>query len=390
MNLLRAVGLLGVLLLVLGVGSAVAVDVDGDGIATYQEFGETNPLVADTDDDDLDDGRERAFGADPTTPDTDGDGLTDGEEYWGTSGYEVGVDPETTPFDWERSDPTDVDTDGDGIEDGVEVDRQMDPTATDSDGDSLPDAREIAGPTDPTRADTDGDNLLDGWEVRGETDSGADISGADPLRKDAFVHVLYLEGADRDLSPGVFGQVAAWFAGMPVENPDGETGIDVHVASEQRLDRSIDVWVRDDGSTTAGVSGFMSMREFYNRETIGEKTGSHFLVVIAGEDVPVRGSGNAGGTKVSLIRKWTGSGETRYARIITHEMLHNMVRRIGGNDCNGKLHTCEGFLSYTDDTYLSSAATEKLNQNGFADPVYRDQMDAETCEDTIYEPELCD
>jgi hypothetical protein len=378
------------LVVAVGTGSALVLDVDGDGIPTHEEYGETDPFASDTDGDGLDDDQESAFGSDPTKVDTDGDGLTDSEEYWGTSGYDgVGVDSEQVGFEWKRSDPTSTDTDADGIPDGKEVEKGLDPTAEDSDGDNLSDPRELEGPTDPTLADTDGDNLLDGWEVRGETPKGADISEADPLHKDAFVHVLYLRGANEELPLNVYAQIRRWFRDMPVQNPDGETGIRVHVTGEQHTTRSIDEWVHDDGSTTAGVSGFMAMREFYNTNTIGAKTGSHFLVVIPGDNVPVRGGGNAGGTKVSLIRQWNGYGEQAYARTIVHEMLHNMVREVGGQDCNGQMHTCEGFLSYTDDESLSDAAAQKLNQNGFADPVYREQMNATDCEETIYYKEQC-
>ena len=47
---------------------------------------------------------------------------------------------------------------------------------------------------------------------------------------------------------------------MPVANPDGETGIDVHVTDQEHIDRSIDRWERDDGSPTQGVSGYVAMR----------------------------------------------------------------------------------------------------------------------------------
>ncbi|MFC4448641.1 hypothetical protein [Halorussus aquaticus] len=394
---MRTPGLSQVLLAVV-LGSAVATgavlgfDADRDGVPTHEEFGETDPLAADTDGDGLDDDREGAFESDPTRTDTDGDGLTDDEEYRGAGERETGAVTEESAVEWERSDPTSPDTDGDGIGDATEAEAKMDPTAEDGDGDGLSDPRERDGPTDPTRGDTDGDNLRDGWEIRGTTPKGASIAEADPRHKDAFVHVLYLQGADEELPSSVVSQVKQWYAGMLVENPDGETGIRVHLADEQRTDRSIDEWVHDDGSTTHGVSGFMAMREFYNRETIGENTGSHFLVVIPGEDVPVRGGGNAGGTKTAIVRPWQGtdrSSERSYARTIVHEMLHNMVRRVGGQDCNGEMHTCKGFLSYTDDTHLSNVAAEKLNREGFADPAYPQQMNATTCGETMVYEDQC-
>ncbi len=387
-----------VVLVVLGAGGAVALSLDSDGVPPVREFQDgTDPFDGDTDGDGLSDSYEPDFGSDPLVADTDGDGLTDGEERAGTrffggvdeSAYSDGV-PE-----WNGSDPTATDTDGDGLTDGAEASAGLDPTATDSDRDGLADPEERAGPTDPASPDTDGDNYRDGWEVAGETDTGAALPGADPLHKDLYVQVTYLRGVDHETPPRVFDRVEAWFADMPVQNPDGETGVAVHFATGDRysgpIDRSIDEWTKSNGQPTAGVSGFMAMREFYNREVMGPRTGSYHLLVFPGPDVPVRGSGNAGGSKVALVTPWRGAGDDarRKAHTVTHELLHTVVREVGGRDCNGRLHTCEGFLSYSNDYYLSDAAAGVLNTRGFADPVYSDQMNATSCEDTINDPSEC-
>lgn len=93
----------------------------------------SNPAVADTDGDGLDDGTEAAIGASARYADTDLDGLTD---------------------DWESAnglDPLSA-TDGNGA-DG------------DPDGDNLPNGKELEYGTDPSVADTDGDGLRDGLET---------------------------------------------------------------------------------------------------------------------------------------------------------------------------------------------------------------------------------
>ncbi|WP_158058199.1 hypothetical protein [Halorussus halophilus] len=387
----RLVGVVFLLVVATGVGTAFALDVDGDGIAGTDELGETNPFSGDTDGDGLDDDTEYEFGSDPTVADTDGDGLSDREELYGNPAGD-GTYTYGNIVAWEKSDPRSKDTDGDGIPDAKEAEDGLDPTSADSDGDGLSDKREVNGPLDPTLADTDGDNLLDGWEVRGESPKGADLSEADPLHKDMFVHVIYLRNTEYTLPFSVFDNVEEWYADMPVQNPDGETGINVHFTDEERIDRSIDEWEHDDGTTTHGVSGFMAMREFYNQNTIGENTGSHFLVVMAGDGVPIRGSGNAGGSKTNIVTPWLGSERDdarRKAHTITHELLHNVVREIGGRDCNGQMHTCEGFLSYENDYYLSQKSAQKLNQRGFADAVYSEQMNATSCEETIYYKGQC-
>lgn len=380
-----------VVLAVLLVGGASAfalTSVDGDSVPTYREFIDgTDPFDADTDSDGLRDGVEADYGTNPTDPDTDSDGLQDGEEIRGVHGETI---------EWRDAEPTDPDTDDDGIRDGAEVDAGLDPTSVDSDGDGLDDPTEVDGQTNPANPDTDGDNLLDGWEVAGETDEGAPLPGADPLHKDMYVQVTYLEDTQHEAPQGVFSKSEQWFAEMPVENPDGETGIDVRFYNDDEysgpINRSIDEWTKSNGQKTAGVSGFMTMREFYNREAMGPRTGSYFLVVVANDDVPVRGSGNAGGSKTSIVRPWPGDDrgdEKRLAHTITHEVLHNVVRKVAGNDCNGRMHTCEGFLSYENDYFLSEKATMKLNEQGFADPVYPEQMNASSCEETISDPTEC-
>ncbi|ACV12035.1 conserved hypothetical protein [Halorhabdus utahensis DSM 12940] len=127
-------------------------DTDGDGLVDGSEvtvYG-TDPTDPDTDDDGLADVDELLADTSPTTPDTDGDGLTDGME-----------------LDTYGTDPTVADTDGDGLDDDLECAEYLtDPTNSDSDDDGLGDALEIRTyDTDPRGADTDGDGLDDGVEV---------------------------------------------------------------------------------------------------------------------------------------------------------------------------------------------------------------------------------
>ncbi len=196
-----------------------AVDRDGDGLTNVFEGDDlgTDPRVADTDGDGLDDGFEHMLGFDPLDPDTDGDGLSDGQEWaLGTrvasldsdddtllDGDEVlvlGTDPLSPDTDMDGlddevelqlgTDPTRVDTDGDGVDDGVEEETGTDPldpadVAADTDGDGLPDLVEISFRSDPQVADSDGDGLSDGVEYRlGSSPSEPDTDGdglEDPL-----------------------------------------------------------------------------------------------------------------------------------------------------------------------------------------------------------------
>ncbi len=146
-------------------------DPDGDGLTNYQEiivYG-TNPELADTDGDGVNDGQEIADGTNPLAADSDSDGLTDGDEKArGTS-------------------PILADTDGDGLSDWHEIFSTFtNPLAQDSDGNGIADAYEDPDKdgilngrevnernTNPKSADSDNDGLSDTYELvfKGTTDA---------------------------------------------------------------------------------------------------------------------------------------------------------------------------------------------------------------------------
>ena len=122
------------------------VDTDGDGIHDHIELigwevivkrtdgGEevrnvtSDPRLADTDADGVDDNEERNGSMDPRNSDTDGDLLSDNQE-WNTV----------------YSDPTSQDTDGDGLNDGTEFNFfRTSPLFADTDGDQFDDFDEVA------------------------------------------------------------------------------------------------------------------------------------------------------------------------------------------------------------------------------------------------------
>jgi dipeptidyl aminopeptidase/acylaminoacyl peptidase len=82
--------------------------------------------------------------------------------------------------------------------------------------------------------DADGDGLPDDWETHGvDTDGDGHVDldlpalSADPQRKDVFVEIDPMPGDE--LAQAAIADVVAAFAAAPVGNPDGTTGIDVHV-----------------------------------------------------------------------------------------------------------------------------------------------------------------
>ncbi len=84
------------------------------------------------------------------------------------------------------------------------------------------------------RVDTDGDGLLDEWETTGidaNGDGTVDLNlaamGANPNRKDAFIELDTMP--NHTIAQGAINTVVASFAAAPVSNPDGTTGITLHV-----------------------------------------------------------------------------------------------------------------------------------------------------------------
>lgn len=234
----RNILLLAALLLVITGGTATALaDADGDGVRNIHEVTEgTNPTIADSDGDGLTDGRELyTHNTDPTDPDTDDDGLTDGREH-----NVLGTDPLSADTDGDGlsdsdelnkfgTDPTDPDTDDDGRSDGDEITAaERKSPDIDQDNDGLTNIEERAVyQTNVTNADTDGDGLLDGIEVADAEPHGT----TNPLRKDIFLEVDTVPNAELPVDD--IAALKQTFDSAPVENPGGESGINLHVVTSE-------------------------------------------------------------------------------------------------------------------------------------------------------------
>ncbi|BCX47988.1 hypothetical protein HAHE_18960 [Haloferula helveola] len=143
----------------------------------------TNPLVADSDGDGIDDDEEVVAGADtfitnPNLADTDGDGASDGDEVGWGGPYSPVVD-----------NSADGDTDGDTLTFAEEVAAGTNPTLADTDSDNLDDLEELfptgfRPPTNPLLADTDLDGLNDDIESNTLTYVDPSDTGTNPTDPD--------------------------------------------------------------------------------------------------------------------------------------------------------------------------------------------------------------
>lgn len=345
--MLQAKGVLLVVVVGVLVGGVVVdstvASVDGDGIPVCQELAiGTNPLLADTDGDGIDDDQELATGSDPTSPnsDEDGDGLADSRER------DLGTNV------------SQADTDGDGLLDGREVALGSDPTDPDTDNDSLTDGREVRVGTNVTNPDTDGDRLKDGWEVRERAPSGAELPDADPLRMDLYVQVNYGKDAEL-LGEEFFARVEKQWAEMPVENPDGTTGISIHLRNGERIEKDL---------IYEGVS--LQYFKRYSKRTLGVREGIyHHVLVIPFRYTDDIGYGETPG-KFALVD--SGVPEQEKVEVFTHELLHNVV---GGIEAEGRcetnpIHYCGGGgwlvgSPNPTDWYLPEEIAVEIEQDGF-------------------------
>jgi hypothetical protein len=287
-------------------------DGDGDGLSDAREVElGTDSGDPDTDGDGFSDAREAELGTDPTDTDTDDDGVSDAREVErGTS-------------------PTAVDADGDGLNDTRELRLGTDPFDADTDDDGLNDGLETALGTDPTDADTDGDGLLDSWEVRGVTPGGAALPDSDPLAADLYVQVDYAAGVEAN-DEAFFEALSARFAEMPVDNPDGTTGVDLHV-SDGRLNDSV----------TFTGENFWDLKDEHYEDRLGPRAGVYHHVVVGEFTVDHVGYGEAGGT-FSTVAARSDDDTRRY--VVVHELLHNVVGEVEASGAceDDPIHYCEG------------------------------------------------
>lgn len=226
-------------------GESGSSDPDGDGLTNKEEkeLG-TDPRVADSDGDRLNDGTEvRTYKTSPLNADSDGDGIGDGDEV--------------TKY---KTDPNKADTDADGLKDGDEIMKhKTDPIKADTDGDGLNDGDEVMNyKTDPLKADTDGDGVKDGDEVnryktdplRMDTDAGTandgmEINrGTDPLN--AADDIPKKEEITVEVGKSIVLEGVVFSTGKAVITPESE---DILTMVFNTLDQNPDIEVEIQGHT---------------------------------------------------------------------------------------------------------------------------------------------
>ena len=171
-------------------------DTDDDGLLDGVELDyDSNPFKPDSDDDGLPDVWEVKYELDhnddgSTDPDSGPDGDPDEDGLKNKVELTINTNPWLADSDEDEledsvetntgkfvsdtdtgTDPSNADTDGDGLNDGAEFTAETNPFVADCDGDGLPDGAEVLSHnTDPLIADTDEDGYTDNEEVMGKSD----------------------------------------------------------------------------------------------------------------------------------------------------------------------------------------------------------------------------
>lgn len=219
--------------------------------------------------------------------------------------------------------------------------------------------------TDPpgdngTSGDSDGDGIPDEHERAGRTPAGFVLEGANPLRKDLYVTVLVGESVE-PLTAREIARLESLWAGMPVANPAGEEGIDVHV-TQRRVDRELRMH---------GEREFETLRaELY--PSAAPERGACTVRVVALGRVPSQyvGRGSTPGYFVvadGTDTKSYGEAYTQRTVTITHELLHTVVGRFA----DGSAHTAYGWLhsgedsEFGDNLFMSDQTARHLSRQGF-------------------------
>jgi Tol biopolymer transport system component len=224
-----------------------------------------------------------------------------------------------------------------------------------------------------TEPDSDGDGLPDDWETKGvDTPAGhLDLPGmgADPQHKDVFVELDTMPGDP--ISQGAIDAVVAAFATAPLANPDGTTGIDLHVDNgpgstmNPRTGAAWGARSEQDAIPFTAVLGVVAGPGAYDWSAFDALRAQHFSpvrepafhYVISAQDFNAdQNSGIARGIPGSDFLVTLGSicnpvtppcTQAAQAGTFMHELGHNLGLRHGGGDSLNDKPNYLSIMNYT-------------------------------------------
>lgn len=195
-----------------------------------------------------------------------------------------------------------------------------------------------------TLYDTDGDGLSDYIETHGydyNRDGTIDIDfprmGADPLKKDIFVEMDYMEG----LLPAAdeLDQIVDIFSSYPVRNPNGTLGINLHLDAGNARGSKYDLGGGSQVPYSELPNGVLDITELRKTHSDQARQGL-FHYMVWGDKYGTNGSSGqayVGGLDFLVSvgpSYWSWAQDIPSVRIGTfvHEFGHNLGIHHGGND----------------------------------------------------------
>lgn len=217
--------------------------------------------------------------------------------------------------------------------------------------------------------DTDGDGLLDNWETDGLTIGGNTVDlpamGADPMHKDVFIEIDWMgdpgDGHSHAPDPDAIQEIVDAFDNAPVSNPDGMTGIHLHVdygptspltwgaAATWGSLSDGDELTHQTNISTCSASGFSwSGFDTIKNANFDEEREAVFHYNVWGHSLCSSKSGTSGISRngsgaafgdgasdfITSLGGWSGQTgtEDQQAGTFMHELGHNLGLRHGGPD----------------------------------------------------------
>lgn len=245
------------------------------------------------------------------------------------------------------------------------------PTAAGSDTDSTADetvSAQTSEESPPTTVETvpvgdrDGDRLND--RLEGEPP----VSNSSVGHKDIYLRVV-IGGGVNTLPPRWLQTVQTIFSEMPISNPDGSTGITMHIIEVVKMDSTLTVTGDQDSIRIAmdqipAYSGPMQCGDF------------HTVILTSWSSSEVAGRGSAPGVASVVDTTYPNVQDRRsvLTQSIVHELLHNIVGGRLDTDhpkVKSRYHTTTGWLTgepdvVSSDRFLSAPVQQLLSAEGFA------------------------